>query len=584
MKPILLEELAKIDLTKPMSKNVFTQAEAVTRAAQEAIDNNDGAAMFAALTDVYDLSAAIISSSSLFAELATANEDFFWTLNSEKAVNTAALREAYSLYDAIAYGIENHEYEDTDIPSLLNQMAVLRAKITLPDGYEAATDDNQFDFTNAIQSPSFFDEYEYINTAEGWNNPGNLGNDDIQKEAQAMEFWQIAFDMNQTIVGLPEGTYIVQVDAWCRIGGNDENYAAWMADPDATMAYLYAVDGIGSIYESPVANMMKAGDILLDATGYEGETEFYATDGNVYYVPGSLVSGKGIIELNEGVYTNKVIAKVQADGKLTIGIKKDTEKTNSWVVCDDFKLFYLGKNSSADIDIVNLKGDANRDSHVRIDDAVEIVNYVLGRETSAKFSEENADVNMNGSITMGDVVCTVDIILGNNAAGARQADGNGDLAVAASISVPVTFENMADYTAFQMDVTLPEGVGLSDVAFTTGLSKSHVMSFNRMENGKVRIVGWSAKNAAMKGVANELFTLRLLSNNSTVSATIDNIYFVAADGTCHEMPAMELYAETTGINTIATTKDSKPMYDLQGRRVVKPTKGLYIQNGKKLVK
>jgi hypothetical protein len=38
--------------------------------------------------------------------------------------------------------------------------------------------------------------------------------------------------------------------------------------------------------------------------------------------------------------------KVKADETLTIGIKKAQEKTGSWVVADDFKLYYLGKNSS----------------------------------------------------------------------------------------------------------------------------------------------------------------------------------------------------------------------------------------------
>jgi hypothetical protein len=349
VKPILEVELAKIDLSKPMGKNVFAQAEAVTKAAQEAIANNDGAAMFAALTDAYDLSAAIISSTALFAELAKANEDFLVTLNSDKAVNTAAVSEANTLYNTIASGIENHEYEDADVPGLLDKMAVLRTKITLPDGYETATDDNKAEFTNAIQNPSFYDDEQAVNSSTGWKNPGGLGNDDEQKSAEAMEFWQIAFDMSQTIVGLPEGTYIVQADAWCRVGGNDENYEAWKADPAATMAYLYAVDGDSTVYSVPVANMMKAGDILLEATGYQGEGEFTTkVEGEdvTYYLPGSLVSGKGIIELNDGVYTNKVIAKVKADGKLTIGIKKATEKANSWVVCDDFKLFYCGTGSS----------------------------------------------------------------------------------------------------------------------------------------------------------------------------------------------------------------------------------------------
>ncbi len=41
--------------------------------------------------------------------------------------------------------------------------------------------------------------------------------------------------------------------------------------------------------------------------------------------------------------------------------------------------------------------------------------------------------------------------------------------------------------------------------------------------------------------------------------------------------------DPTGVEGIATDKDNKPVYDLQGRRVTKPTRGLYIRNGKKQV-
>jgi hypothetical protein len=161
----------------------------------------------------------------------------------------------------------------------------------------------------------------------------------------AVEFWQVAFDMYQTIKGLPEGTYELTVDAWVRNGGSEENFTGWKEDPSNSMALLYGVDGDSVVYTAPIANMMAAGDAMLEATGYDGETSF-TVDDVTYYIPGSLVSGKGLIEMNEGVYTNKAIVKVKADEKLTIGIKKAQEKGNSWVVADDFKLYYLGKNSS----------------------------------------------------------------------------------------------------------------------------------------------------------------------------------------------------------------------------------------------
>lgn len=44
------------------------------------------------------------------------------------------------------------------------------------------------------------------------------------------------------------------------------------------------------------------------------------------------------------------------------------------------------------------------------------------------------------------------------------------------------------------------------------------------------------------------------------------------------------FDDATGINSaISGTEMNEPVYDLQGRRVVKPTKGIYIQNGKKVI-
>ncbi|MBO5583033.1 MAG: hypothetical protein J5942_00895 [Prevotella sp.] len=43
--------------------------------------------------------------------------------------------------------------------------------------------------------------------------------------------------------------------------------------------------------------------------------------------------------------------------------------------------------------------------------------------------------------------------------------------------------------------------------------------------------------------------------------------------------------ETTGISAVKTAADSKDgeWYDLSGRRVGQPAKGIYVKNGKKVV-
>ena len=47
--------------------------------------------------------------------------------------------------------------------------------------------------------------------------------------------------------------------------------------------------------------------------------------------------------------------------------------------------------------------------------------------------------------------------------------------------------------------------------------------------------------------------------------------------------AGEVPADPTAIQTATIARQASPIYDLQGRRVMNPTKGLYIQNGKKAI-
>ena len=342
VKPVLEEALKSLNLDKPMGKNIYDQATALKGEADDAIASGDGEAMFAVLTKVYDLSAAIVESVALFEELSQANENFYNAIGESN--NTAAKAEATDLYNEIENGIENHSITDDEAKAYIEQIDLFYTKLALPNDWANASDDNPKEVTAAIKSPSFEDA-EGNNSSTGWTNPGNLGNDDTQKSALAIEFWQIAFDMYQTIKGLPEGTYELTVDAWVRNGGNEENFTAWKEDPESSMALLYAVNGDSTVFTAPVKNIMTAGDAMQEATGFDGEAEF-TVDEVTYYIPGSLVSGKGLIDWYPGTYTNKVIAKVNADGILTVGLKKAQEKTNSWVVADDFKLYYLGKNSS----------------------------------------------------------------------------------------------------------------------------------------------------------------------------------------------------------------------------------------------
>ena len=346
VKPLLEEAIAKIDLTKPMGKDVYDRAALVVQQANDAIAANDGAAMFAALNATFDLNAAIIESVALFENLVAKAESLNEAVNESE--NQDAINEANALYSTIMTGCDNHTLTDAEAKDYMEQIDVLFTKLKLPANVNEASDSNPVDVTAVIKSAKFSDVDETTNSSEGWNNPGNLGNDDTQKSVLAMEFWQTGFDMYQTIKGLPEGTYELGVDAWIRNGGNQENYDGWKANPEYSMALLYAVAGdSAAVFTAPIANVLAGAQ--TEDPGLEGVAE--ATDinneeGLVYYIPNSLQGGRDYMDLNPEAYYNKAIVKVNADGILTVGIKKAEQKGNSWVVLDNFKLTYFGKNSS----------------------------------------------------------------------------------------------------------------------------------------------------------------------------------------------------------------------------------------------
>ena len=239
------------------------------------------------------------------------------------------------------------------------------------------------------------------------------------------------------------------------------------------------------------------------------------------------------------------------------------------------------------VKVGGLKGDANNDGQVTMSDVVAVVNYVLARP-SDNFNLYNADVNNSGDISMADVVGVVNIVLGRTVAGARSAEKTtlvpGTLTLKAEADrMRVKLDNTAAYTAFQMDVTLAEGMSLNDAAYAGRQTSSHSLVMSELENGKVRIAGWSANNAELKGNSGELLSLVLEGAQTVGTVTIDNIRFVTAEGVEHAFATVEAFGETTGIGlTPALSEGEGVVYDLQGRKVSSKTlKGLYIVNGKK---
>ena len=241
-------------------------------------------------------------------------------------------------------------------------------------------------------------------------------------------------------------------------------------------------------------------------------------------------------------------------------------------------------------------GDVNHDKNVDVTDAVLIIDQIL-MKNPANFDASLADVNSDGSIDVTDVVMVIDKILGKitlarnaesetSACGVLSMPQYVNLDFGETVCVPLALNNPTAYTAFQMDVVVPEGISLKSAVLTERAAKSHQMEFQKLDDGSYRIICWSLENDAIKDVSGDVIQV-VVENNSLEAASvisIDDIMFVTPDVEKHEMSPVSAFAQPTGIAQISIipSQTSTKVFDLQGRRA-NGMKGLYIMKDKKYI-
>ncbi len=239
------------------------------------------------------------------------------------------------------------------------------------------------------------------------------------------------------------------------------------------------------------------------------------------------------------------------------------------------------------ISVAGTRGDANNDEAVTMGDVVAVLNYVLGK-TPDEFNVANADVTGDGNITMGDVVGIVNLVLAQTPSESNKILNMPNVTSTVSMTcedskMVVALNNVVDYTAFQMDFTLPVGMTVENIAFAGRATNSHILNYKQLPDGRIRVVGWSSRNSALQGNNGELFTISVKDRGIAGTISIDRILFTTTDGTDHKLLSTEYFGDATGISNVCKDETAQPVYDLQGRRVANKEKGLYIINGKKLL-
>lgn len=341
------------NLKKNMDKTTKESVEKAKTAAEGLLNSTDEDKVFQALVDLYATNDAVAASVALYAQL----EDAASGLYEKIAVSVAAdavKAEAGTLAETTLAGVAEGVFTAAEVEQLLKDIKLMVIKLSLPD-YGDASPENPADFTPVLQNPDFGDAIG-VNSVAGWDGTSgyNFGNDDTQKGALALEFYEKTFDMSQTVIGgLPNGAYRVEVNAFGRLGSTDADFSAPRDTMPATRAIIYAMSSTDSttLREVPVK--------LLSETACaenlsSGSTSITDEAGNTLYFPNDMVSAG--VWFGAGYNKHELYVEVK-DNTIKLGIKKAESAGSHWVIMDNWKLYYLGPDGTVGIEDVVAGGE-----------------------------------------------------------------------------------------------------------------------------------------------------------------------------------------------------------------------------------
>ncbi|UKK53783.1 hypothetical protein [Prevotella sp. E2-28] len=327
VKPLLEEKVEEAqalvnEISTKSAKEAFATAYADATAA---LSGEDGNAMFDMIAKLDKAMNDLKEGRALCVEFMNTVQAF---MSYAEQSSSPLAQDALMLGGTIQSKLENSELDKEDIEAYKLKLREFELKMELPADY-AQGSENGVDITAFIQTPSFEKVVNGAptNSIDGWQGTAgyNFGNDDTQKGALALEFYNKTFDMYQDIAGvgevvLPKGNYCLQVNAFNRPTDNNPAYLYVLADKD-TLAVT---------------------DVMKHADGFDGREESG---------PNSMTTA--VDYFNEGRYLNSIAFRFQGD-TLRIGIKHPETASTDWIIMDNFKLLFFGENATGVETVINM--------------------------------------------------------------------------------------------------------------------------------------------------------------------------------------------------------------------------------------
>jgi hypothetical protein len=234
-----------------------------------------------------------------------------------------------------------------------------------------------------------------------------------------------------------------------------------------------------------------------------------------------------------------------------------------------------------------LYGDVNTDAKVNVVDVVDIARFVVSTP-SGNFREILADLNSDLSVNIADAVVLVNHISGDQNFARAETPKNSpnesyDLRLIANeengLSLILTSD--MDFTAFQFEVEVPEGIDISAMRINSQRIDDHQLLFNKVADNRYRVAALSLSNTIFNGNDGELLNISL-EGTEPLDVCIHDIHFITTKGADIVFDSLRINGAETGIADIHD-EGNRPVYDLQGRRRSTLQRGVNIVGGKKMI-
>jgi hypothetical protein len=402
------------------------------------------------------------------------------------------------------------------------------------------------DITCLIKNQHFTKGKGGTNIPDGWT----LESGEITEHrllTHNFETYHKKFNLSQTITSLPKGTYKVTLQGFARHDGSETDktnlYCGIVNQPIKAITDEYST--------TPIADGKPAMGDNNGEKNTDGKYRPNGMSGSYYFFQ----------EVNPATsqpfYTNEVQTLITEDGDLKIGFKCETN--TDWVIWDNFHLYYYGSAIAVTID-----EDAASSSYA---EDIENANITLKRTFNT--------TNWN----------TIALPFELSDAETKAAFGN-DVKVATFSETLVGADSEVEFNiAADAAITANTPVLLKTTTAETSFTfngKTIKAGEAKAEGKNFDFVGTYAASTTIADGDYFISSDKLWKSAGATTIKGTRAYLKAKSATAR-IASFVIGDEATGISEMKVAANDKAIFNLQGQRVKNAQKGLFIQNGKKVI-